>query len=264
LEVTDDLDVPVVGLTGRRAEGSQLDAPAAFSDSPVDAYFSDYARSVLTAGGLPVHLPQDVDPHVAASFMDALLLSGGHDVDPVRYGASVGPRTTPIDPARDAFEIGLVQAMISLGKPVLGICRGAQVINVATGGSLVADLPVGAGVSHASFAYPRAYRRHEVHFEPDSLARRIYGHATRVNSFHHQAVDGPGVGIRVAGRASDGVVEAIEHVDAPVLGLQWHPECFESDPAFGWLVATARQVRDFARQIASTQIRQHTGQEAAV
>ena len=235
---------PVVGLTGRRALAAQLGAPAGFYDAPVDAYFSEYARSVIAAGGLPVHLCLDADPAASVALLDALVVSGGDDVDPVRYGAAVGPRTTVVDPLRDELEVALVEAAIAAGKPVLGICRGAQLINVALGGTLVADLPVGEGVSHASYAYPRAHRRHGVDLVPGSLAHALYGARTDVNSFHHQAVDRPGRGVRVTGLADDGVTEAIEVDGADVLGVQWHPECFTADPAFAWLVERARPSRN--------------------
>lgn len=234
---------PLVGLTGRRAHAGQLGAPTGFADAPVDAYFAEYARSVALAGGVPLHLPSDADPALLVGVLDALVLSGGDDVDPVRYGAAVGPRTTVIDPLRDAFEVALIGAALDAGLPVLGICRGAQLLNVALGGTLVLDLPVGDGVSHASYAYPRAHRRHTVHLEPGSLAHALYGATTVVNSFHHQAVDRPGAGVRVTGRADDGVVEAVEVDGMPVFGVQWHPECFGGDPAFDWLVETARHRR---------------------
>jgi putative glutamine amidotransferase len=231
---------PVIGLSGRRTVARQLGAPAGFHDAPVDAYFSEYAVAVDGAGGLPVHLALDSDPESIADAIDGLVLSGGDDVDPFYYGAAVGPRTASVDPFRDDFELRVFTAMVAAGKPVLGICRGSQLINVALGGTLVPDLPVGHGESHASYAYPRAHRRHDVRFEVGSLAHRLYGARTRVNSFHHQAVERPGTGVRVTGLADDDVPEAIEVAGAPILGLQWHPECFGADPAFDWLVVGAR------------------------
>ena len=230
---------PIVGLTGRRTTASRIGAPPGFSDADVEAYYSEYARSVARAGGLPFHIAIDGPPEAIAEAIDALLLTGGDDVDPVRYGMAVGPRSTMLDPARDTFEIALFQAVLDAGKPILGICRGNQLINVALGGTLVLDLPVGDGASHASYAYPRAHRRHDVHFEAGSLAHRLYGDLAMVNSFHHQAVDRLGTGLTVTGRAGDGVVESIELENARVLGVQWHPECFGDDPIFDWLVTAA-------------------------
>ena len=230
---------PVIGLTGRRIAAQQLGVPRGFADAPVDAYFSEYATAVGQAGGLPIHLALDSQVEQVAEVIDGLLLSGGEDVDPVRYGTSAGPMSTWIDPERDDLESRLLAAVVDAGKPVLGICRGAQLVNVARGGTLVCDLPVGQGVSHASYAYPRDHRRHDVQIEPGSLAHELYGPEVRVNSFHHQAVGDPGRGVRITGRADDGVAEVIE-VGQTVLGVQWHPECLDDDPSITWLVRRAR------------------------
>ncbi|EXG82576.1 gamma-glutamyl-gamma-aminobutyrate hydrolase family protein [Cryptosporangium arvum] len=239
---------PLVGLTGRRTTASRIGAPPGFADAQAEAYYSEYARGVARAGGLPFHIAVDGPPEAVADAVDALLLTGGEDVDPVRYGSAAGPRSTVLDPTRDAFEVALFEAVLDAGKPILGICRGNQLINVALGGTLVPDLPVGEGASHASYAYPRAHRRHDVRFEAGSIAHRLYGDQALVNSFHHQAVDRPGTGLTVTGRAGDGVVESVEMANAPVLGVQWHPECFDRDPVFDWLVTAA-----------GAPARQHTG-----
>ena len=227
---------PVIGLTGRRVRAELLTTAHGFRDAPVDAYFSEYSSSVARAGGLPVHVPQGADVEAFADLLDALVLSGGSDVDPGLYGGVLMPNVGWIDPERDAFESALLAAMLEQGKPVLAICRGAQLLNVVLGGDLVEDLPTGEGRSHASYAYPRAWRRHQVTFEPGSLAHEVYGDEVAVNSFHHQAVRRPGAGVLVTGRADDGVVEAIELDDGLALGVQWHPECLDEDPAFAWLV----------------------------
>lgn len=235
-----DASPPLIGLTGRRVPAMVLGVPHGWADAPIDAYFSEYAQSVTASGGLPVHTPLTADPHDLAARCDGFVFSGGEDVDPVRYSGTITPATTVVDPRRDEFEIALFEAAVALRKPVLGICRGAQLINVARGGTLVSDLLIGEGSSHASYAYPRTHRRHTVHFAEDTIGHRLYGRHTWVNSFHHQAVDRPGRGIVVSGHADDGVAEAIELDGAPVLGLQWHPECFNTDPAFGWLVDACR------------------------
>jgi len=232
---------PVIGITGRRIPAAALGVPKGFADAPVDAYFSEYAQAVYLAGGMPMHLALDSDPVAAVDHVDGLLLSGGEDVDPALYGQTPGPMTTWVDPHRDAFEVAVVHAAIAAQVPVVGICRGAQLINVACGGSLVADLPVGLGESHASYAYPRAARHQTVDFEPNSTMRQLYGQAANVNSFHHQAVDRPGVGVVVSGTARDGVTEAIEMTTAPIIGVQWHPECFGADPLFEWLIDGSRR-----------------------
>lgn len=232
---------PLIGLTGRRTPAAVFGVPHGWSDAPVDAYFGEYAQSVVAGGGLPVHLPLAADPRELAALCDGFVFSGGEDVDPVRYGGVITPATTMVDPVRDEFETALFEAALTLNKPVLAICRGAQLVNVARGGTLVPDLVIGQGNSHASYAYPRGHRRHTVHFAEGSIGYGLYGASILVNSFHHQAVDQPGTGIIISGRAADGVPEAIELDGRPVLGLQWHPECFPSDPAFNWVVKASRR-----------------------
>ncbi|MGE0216644.1 gamma-glutamyl-gamma-aminobutyrate hydrolase family protein [Mycolicibacterium sp.] len=232
---------PIIGISGRRITAAPLGVPAGFRDAPVDAYFSEYATAVHRAGGVPVHLALDSDPDAVIAHVDGVLLAGGEDVDPVRYGRRPGPLTTWIDPGRDAFEIAVFEAAVAAGVPVLGICRGAQLINVARGGSLITDLPVGTGESHASYAYPRTARRHAVTFQRGSAMWRLYGPSATVNSFHHQAVDAPGSGVEISGVADDGVAESIEIPGLAVIGVQWHPECFGADPVFDWLVGTSNR-----------------------
>lgn len=227
---------PLVGLTGRRGYGQILGAPFGFSDSPLDIYMSEYARSVLTAGGLPMHLSLDVDAEEVVEHIDALVLSGGEDVDPRRYNQAPGAHSGPFSPERDELEFALVHAAMAKGIPILGICRGSQLLNVAMGGTLVQHLAVGSGESHASVAYPRAHRSQEVTLRPDSVVHELYGDRVVVNSFHHQAVDEPGRDVLVTGTAADGVVESFEVVGHPVVGVQWHPECFGGDPIFPWLI----------------------------
>lgn len=233
---------PLIAITGRRGAGALIGAPRGFADAPVDIYLSEYAESVVRAGGLPVHIPLVADAALVMDRMDGLLIAGGEDVDPRRYGQSPGPWTTVVDPLRDQYEIDLIAAAIARDVPVLGICRGQQILNVARGGTLVQHLEFGEGESHGSYAYPRAHRVHDVEFTPDSTLARVYGSTVRVNSFHHQAVDRPGEGVVVAGRASDGVIEAIEVEGARALGVQWHPEVFGGDPIFDWLVRSAAAV----------------------
>ncbi|MBM7515060.1 gamma-glutamyl-gamma-aminobutyrate hydrolase family protein [Nocardioides nitrophenolicus] len=227
---------PVIGLTGRRMAARVIDVPAGFHDAPLDIYMSEYATAVLHAGGIPLHLPLDMSPEDVLDLVDGVVFVGGADVDPRRYGGVPHPRSGGLEPLRDQFELDLAARGLRAGVPMLGICRGAQLLNVALGGTLVADLPIGVGESHASYAYPRAHRSHAVSFTAGSALEAIYGPETVVNSFHHQAVDRPGRDVVVTGRADDGVVEAFEVADRPVVGVQWHPECFTADPIFNWLV----------------------------
>lgn len=227
---------PLIGITGHQLTGAVLAAPYGFHDAPFDGYFREYAEAVAHAGGVPVYLPHGVAALEVVAHLDGLLLSGGEDVDPRLYGAVPSPLTTQVTPARDHHELELFRAAFARGIPVLAVCRGQQLVNVALGGTLVEDLPIGFGESHASPAYPRAHRSHVVALTPGSIAHRILGDSVTVNSFHHQAVRDLGDGLVVAGRAPDGVVECIQHEDRPVLGVQWHPECFGHDPVFEWLV----------------------------
>lgn len=227
---------PLIGISGRRTRGAAIGAPYGFADAPLEAYLSEYATSVLRAGGLPVHLPMDAEPDELMGRLDGVVIAGGDDIDPRRYGQTPGPFTPLIDPQRDDFESGLIVSAIERAVPVLGVCRGAQLINVVRGGTLHQHLAPGEGESHGSYAYPRAHRAHEVRTAADSVVHQIYGESFRVNSFHHQAVDAPGSGVIVTGWAPDGVVEAIELEGLPVVGVQWHPETFGGDPVFDWLV----------------------------
>ena len=186
-----------------------------------------YARAVREAGGVPVLLPMLDDERLIAQYvryLDGLVLSGGLDVPPQAYGEKPHPTVKPLPPERWRFERRLVAAWLQGRKPLLGICLGAQMANVVLGGSLVQDIPshVGTAVVHRR----KGGAAHEVVIEPGSRLRRILGVGrAEVNSNHHQAVQRLGKGLRVAARAPDGVVEALEGAGARwLLLVQWHPE----------------------------------------
>lgn len=221
---------PLVGITGRRKTASVLGAPGGFADAPLDIYFAEYATSVLGAGGTPVFLPLDTDLADLMGRLDAVLLAGGEDVDPANYGASPAPQLSVIDPNRDAFELELVRSAIAADVPVLGICRGQQLLNVALGGTLLQH------VDGHSQNEQRAERTHDVTVVEGTRHAGLYGASTRVNSFHHQTVDRLGDGVVVAARDDAGLVEAIDVPGARALAVQWHPETFGGDPVFTWLV----------------------------
>lgn len=208
---------------------------------------SSMAHWIMAHRAMPLMVPfLDESSHLSANrvpaadlvhLLDGLVLQGGIDICPEAYGQ------TPKDPAwagdaiRDHYELELLRAFIEAGKPVLGVCRGAQLINVHFGGSLIQDIPSmwrGATVHQDTHRYDRLM--HEVRFEPGSWLARFYGEqpqAThRVTSIHHQCVDRLGEGLVVeAVSPADGIIEAIRHRDAHfVLGLQWHPE-FHLSPA---------------------------------
>ena len=187
-----------------------------------------YARAAYAAGGIPVLLPpgpvEGTDELLRR--LDGLILAGGADIDPASYGAEPDPRTGETWPERDAFELALARGALESDVPLLGLCRGMQLLNVARGGTLIQDLaPVVGDERHRPT--PGTFAEHEVRLEPGSLAARAVG-AERlvVKSHHHQGVDRLGDGVVATGWAEpDGLVEAIEVPDRRyVLGVLWHPE----------------------------------------
>lgn len=179
----------------------------------------NYENAVLAAGGIPVcaYCPTCGDG------FDGLLLSGGDDMDPTLFGQEdCGSRG--IDPARDAAELALVRGCLSAGKPILGICRGHQVLNVALGGSLRQD--IGPELCSFHSREPGALRdkTHPLRTAQGSLLRRLFGPLFTANSSHHQAVDRLGAGLRATAWSESGLVEALEHDALPLLSVQFHPE----------------------------------------
>lgn len=190
-----------------------------------------YVRALESVGLVPLVVPPVADPDAAARVLDAvagLVLSGGEDVDPARYGEPPHPELGPVNCARDATELALLAGARERALPTLAVCRGIQVVNVGLGGTLVQDLASQrTDVSTHDLDDLRAARVHDVHVEPASRLERIVGARTLgVNSIHHQAIDRLGASIRVSARADDGVVEAVESSDDRwwMIGVQWHPE----------------------------------------
>ena len=212
---------PVVGVT--LGDG---DEPG------VHAMREDYVRSVEQSGAVPVVLPP-VSPEDVPALLDRLdgvLLSGGVDVDPALYGQEPHPRLGRVNRRRDDFELALVGEALRRDLPILAICRGQQVLNVAAGGTLVQDIPslVEGGVKHDGRG-PRWRRAHPVEVTAPSRLREILGRdAVPVNSIHHQAVERVGDGLVVSARCpEDGVVEGLERPASRfVVAVQWHPESF--------------------------------------
>jgi putative glutamine amidotransferase len=207
---------------------------------------NDYADALIQAGAVPVHLPTTGDPAVLEALLDrldGLLISGGNDIDPLLYGQGPRPELDQIEPIRDQEEIFLFQQAMARHLPIFGICRGLQLINVAQGGSLYQDLPSQKGIHHAhSTAYPKDHASHRVDIEPGSFLDQLYHKPSlQVNSFHHQGVDQVGDQLKVAARADDGLVEALEWADDSqwVRAVQWHPEALRySDPDMDRLFST--------------------------
>lgn len=205
-----------------------------------------YVEAVQRAGGLPLILPPDDEaaekPDPLLDRIDALVLAGGADVDPASYGAAPHERTGATRPERDRFELGLAHRAIERGIPVLGICRGAQMLNVACGGTLHQHLPEIVGDDRHLEA-PGTFSEHEVELEQGSLAARAAG-ATRIHvkSHHHQGVAELGEGLAASGHSlPDGIVEAVESSDRDfVLGVLWHPEVDQRSKIIAALIGAAR------------------------
>ncbi|HXN36672.1 MAG TPA: gamma-glutamyl-gamma-aminobutyrate hydrolase family protein [Solirubrobacteraceae bacterium] len=241
---------PVIGMCTalEQARWSVWEQPAALLGL-------GYIKAVQRAGGLAVMLPPDAraaeDPEQILDLIDGLLLAGGADIDPAAYGQQAGPYTIDTVPERDAFEIALARAAIERDMPVLGICRGMQLINVALGGTLLQHLPDLLGhEEHRRVLGSFDGAEHDVLLSEGTLAARASGelvHSTR--SHHHQGVDRLGAGLLVSGRSAiDELPEAIEMDGSQpsrpsdrrfVLGVQWHPEADEGSPVVGALVQAA-------------------------
>ncbi len=238
---------PIVGITTRRLPASAMgNVPAGVAHTELDGVVADYARVVHEAGGVPIMLTRYADPEDVVAVVDAVLLSGGEDVEPARYGGRADEHSTTHDTQRDAFEVALVAAALAADVPLLGICRGTQLLNVALGGTLIADVPDNDDFSHHRTDERPEARRHSVRLLESTQLSRIYADSADengdifVNSFHHQAVATLGSGLRVAAAASDGTIEGIELDDRPVVGVQWHPEWHQGcDSVIAWLVLQA-------------------------
>ena len=194
-----------------------------------------YAALVRAAGGLVAMLPPDAPERAGAvvARVDGLVIAGGPDVEPARYGAERDPRTGPPAPARDAWELALIDAALSLGTPLLGICRGMQLLNVVLGGTLVQHLDGHTGGTGV-------FGSHPVKPVPGSRYAAAVPEESAVPAYHHQCVDELGRGLSVSAQADDGTVEAIETAGEPwVLGVQWHPEMGEDTRVMRALVEAA-------------------------
>jgi putative glutamine amidotransferase len=216
----------IVALTGRR-----LGRTDKWPYSGGAALPYAYVDAVLRAGGQPVIVNDGREPKELLARVDALVLTGGPDVDPARYGEAPHPSVYGVDAAADEFECALAEAALVRSVPMLAICRGIQVLNVARGGTLhqhIADEP---GVPpHGRPGEAGGAREHEVALDRDSLVAQVMD-ATLVNAscHHHQAIATLGDGLRVVGRAADGIVEALELDGAFLLAVQWHPEDTAAD-----------------------------------
>jgi len=231
---------PFIGLTGRRMSAAGVAGGTGLAHQDIDMYFSDYAQSIAGAGGITVQLTRDADASELVSILDGLVLSGGADIDPSRYGAEPHEKLGETDPGRDAFELDLLAAARAKGIPVLGICRGCQLINVAFGGTLRQHVELSEGSGHPNWLAPGDTLAHDIEITAGSLIESLMDGRRAVNSLHHQTLDTIGAGLRVTAVAPDGVPEAIEAEDEEVLAVQWHPEMLGGpDPTFFWLIERA-------------------------
>ena len=230
---------PVIGITGNVNEGNL-------------SLLSGYFKSIVAAGGIPMVIPPYEDTGLMIDMLnrvDGLLLSGGADINPLFLNEEPVEALHNINPWRDRQELLLVRLAANRQIPILGICRGIQVMTAALGGTLYQDIDTqmeGKHIKHSQ-DLDRAYASHTVNLEPDSiLAQLFHTEKLAVNSFHHQAVKEPAPGFRVTALSTDGVIEAVESTEyKSMLGVQWHPECFIVNhdeymmPLFNWLIGEA-------------------------
>lgn len=234
-------DKPVIGITGNYADlACKLG--------------QGYYKSVVAAGGVPLVIPPVADKDVVLntlSRIDALILSGGGDINPLWVGEEPSPLLHGINQERDLPELLIARLAYNRQIPILGICRGIQTLAMAFGGKVSQDISDVAGVKHSQDA-DRSEPTHSIRIERDSILDSIYQSSPRplmVNSFHHQAVKEAGEKFRVVAMSSDSIIEAIESSEfKPIIGVQWHPECMEEGlPLFEWLVDEGRLYRKVHR-----------------
>ena len=229
---------PVVGITAALESASWV----IWKDTEVNISQRNYSETVADAGGIPVLLPAEersaADPAELLDVLDAVVLSGGADLDPASYGAEPDPHTVGYKAERDQFEIAVCRGALERDLPVLGICRGTQIVNVARGGTLVQHL--GDGTQHVET--PGTFSTHGVRIEPGSLAARAAGtERAEVRSHHHQALDRLGDGlVPSAWSIPDELIEAVEMPDRSFcVGFLWHPEELRDGAPFRALVEAA-------------------------
>lgn len=231
---------PIVGITSY-AE----DARWGVWEGPAALIPLAYVRAIEEAGGRPLLVPPSAEGvEETLEALDGLLLSGGADVDPDAYGAQAHPETNGTRPERDAAELALLEAALARDMPVLAVCRGSQLLNVALGGDLVQHLPEIVG-HEGHKETPGVFADHDVEVLPDTRLHEVIGTHAPVKSHHHQGYGRLGHGLREAARADDGTIEAIEDPARRfALGVLWHPEEGEDAALFRALVEEAGRYRE--------------------
>ncbi len=227
---------PVIGIP------CQADFRAG-SERPIYGNNRAYIHAVENAGGLPILIPMLTDLHGLADLLprlDGVLFSGGVDIQPALYGEQKHPATDDIDKQLDTFEVALMKLALLEDIPILGICRGMQLLNIMLGGSLYQDIPTQLpdAFNHCRRDMPRTALAHDILIEEGSLAEKAMGVSRcNINSLHHQAVKIPGKGVRLSGRAIDGTAEILEVPEHRfAMGVQGHPEeIYDQVPAFARL-----------------------------
>lgn len=211
---------PIIGITASKELGKEQ-----YAIEEADT------AAIMQAGGLPIMLPHltgEADIEQIANHIDGLFAAGGYDIDPTLFGEEPHPNLGVIIPSRDAFELELIKKVLELGKPILAVCRGAQILNIAVGGDMYQDITdqIGGDLLQHKQKAPKFHGSHYVHVPEGSLLHLLTGSGKlKVNSRHHQANRRVPESFLISGKASDGVIEAIESKEHRfVLGLQWHPE----------------------------------------
>jgi putative glutamine amidotransferase len=210
---------------------------------------TDYVHAVDRAGGRPLLVPPSADGlEETLAVLDGILFSGGADLDPGTYGHDPHPETKGVVEERDQAELALLHAALDRDMPVLAVCRGSQVLNVALGGDLVQHLPDVLGHDEHKHT-PGEYADHDVTLEPGTRLEALLGDHAPVKSHHHQGFGRLGLGLREAARAHDGTLEALEDPSHRfALGVLWHPEAGEDQRLFEAFVAEARRYREERRR----------------
>ncbi len=210
-----------------------------------------YSTHLQHAGATVMMLPvpsvigEDLDLEAASivAMLDGLVIAGGADVDPKHYGEDPVPESGPFSPERDAWELALVRAAVAAGVPVLGICRGHQLLNVVLGGTIIQHLPPHVNGSGAHQPFPEAFGEHTVQTVAGSWLRDAIGEQLDVATFHHQAIDTPGAGLTVTATTTDGTIEGVEDLARGLIGVQWHPEMREHAGVFERFVELCEERR---------------------